>query len=113
MLLSQDSGLASGAHITAAPREPRTVTLQEPDVESTAESIPVHPLGVKPLGNQYFATGPSAREYLGFLGFLPDEMILQVLELLDAESLKILGTTCRFLYAFCHLDDLWKPLFLE
>ncbi|KAK8049066.1 hypothetical protein PG994_010796 [Apiospora phragmitis] len=113
MLLSQDSRLASGGHVTAAPREPRVVTIQEPEVESTAESIPVHPLGVKPMGNQYFATGPSARASLGFLGCLPDEMILQVLELLDTESLKILGATCRFLYAFCHLDDLWKPIFLE
>ncbi|KAK8089577.1 hypothetical protein PG997_004538 [Apiospora hydei] len=113
MLLSQDSGLASGGHVTTAPREPRVVTVQEPEVESTAESIPVHPLGVKPLGNQYFATGPSARASLGFLGCLPDEMILQVLELLDTQSLKSVGATCRFLYAFCHLDDLWKPIFLE
>ncbi|KAK8126331.1 uncharacterized protein PG998_002090 [Apiospora kogelbergensis] len=114
MLLSQDAGLASGGHVTAASREPRVATFPvEPQVESTAEAIPVHPLGVKPLGNQYFAAGPSARGSLGFLGFLPDEMILQVLELLGAESLKTLGATCRFLYAFCHLDDLWKPLFLE
>lgn len=83
--------------------------------EATSESIPIptHPLGVKPLGNQYFASGPIARQSLGNLGLLPDEMLLQFLEYLDPHSLSTLGTTCRFLYAFCHSDELWKPLFLE
>lgn len=89
------------------------VSHDEAVVESSTESIPVHPLGVKPLGNQYFASGPLARHALGFLGSLPDEMILQLLEHLQQDSLKSLGSTCRFLYAFCRLDELWKPLFLE
>ncbi|KAH8194457.1 hypothetical protein TruAng_011380 [Truncatella angustata] len=82
-------------------------------VESSIESIPAHPLGVKPLGNQYFAPGPLARHAIGFWRGLPDELIIQLLEYLDQESLKNLGSTCRFLYASCQLDELWKPLFLE
>ncbi|KAI5862172.1 Clavaminate synthase-like protein [Durotheca rogersii] len=88
----------------------------EPDTSSTQispDSIPVHPMGVKPLGNQYLASVPAARRSLGPLGLLPDETILQVLEYFDALSLKNIGRTCRFLYAFCQLDELWKALFLK
>lgn len=84
-----------------------------PSISISSDSIPVHPMGVKPLGNQFFATGPTARQSLGLLGQLPDEMILQLLEYLDTRSLKDIGFACRFLYAFCQLDDLWKALFLE
>ncbi|KAI1262942.1 hypothetical protein F5Y18DRAFT_395507 [Xylariaceae sp. FL1019] len=80
---------------------------------TTADSIPIHPLGVKPLGNQYFASGPNARHSLRAMGRLPDEMILHLLEYLDAESLVNFASTCRFLYAFGELDELWKSLFLE
>ncbi|KAI1808301.1 hypothetical protein F4811DRAFT_501883 [Daldinia bambusicola] len=79
----------------------------------SSDSIPVHPLGVKPLGNLYFASGPTARQSLGLLIQLPDEMILQILEYFDIQTLKDVGSTCRFLYAFCHLDELWKALFLD
>ncbi|GAP87368.1 putative F-box domain-containing protein [Rosellinia necatrix] len=70
-------------------------------------------MGIKPLGNQYFASGPNARQYTGAVGQLPDEMILHLFEYLDASSLRKLASTCRFLYAFGQLDDLWKSLFLE
>ncbi|KAI0553625.1 hypothetical protein F4679DRAFT_529910 [Xylaria curta] len=83
------------------------------DELSGVDSIPIHPMGIKPLGNQYFANGPNARQYTGAVGQLPDEMILHLLEYLDAESLRQLASTCRFLYAFGQLDDLWKSLFLE
>ncbi|KAI1824516.1 hypothetical protein F4861DRAFT_505971 [Xylaria intraflava] len=77
------------------------------------DSIPIHPMGLKPLGNQYFANGPNAKRFTGVVGHLPDEMILHLLEYLDATSLRNLTSTCRFLYAFGQLDDLWKTLFLE
>ncbi len=83
------------------------------DTGTVSDSIPCHPLGVKPLGNLFFASGSNARQSLGNFGRLPDEMILHFLEYLQPDSLQFLGTTCRFLYAFCHLDELWKPLFLE
>ncbi|KAI1848530.1 hypothetical protein JX265_013778 [Neoarthrinium moseri] len=115
MLLSQDSGLAHGSRVQIPPAA-HSVSLDDshgPAVESSTESIPVHPLGVKPLGNQFFASAPSARQAIGSFGSLPDEMILQLLEYLGKESLRSLGSTSRFLYAFCQLDELWKPLFLE
>lgn len=115
MLLSQDAGLSNGGTVGSHTivRLNRVGSISGAAVESSTESIPVHPLGVKPLGNQYFATGLSARQALGYIGCLPDELIVQILECLEKESLKTLGSTCRFLYAFCQLDELWKPLFLE
>lgn len=76
-------------------------------------SIPLHPLGIKPLGNQFLASGPNARESAGALQALPDEILAIFLEYLDPRSLRLLGYTCKFLYAFCTSDDLWKALFLE
>jgi len=76
-------------------------------------SIPSHPLGIKPLGNKYFHDGRDAREFLGNLQVLPDELLAQLFEFLDPRSLRLLGYTCRFLFAFCLSDDLWKTIFLE
>ncbi|KAI0008519.1 Clavaminate synthase-like protein [Xylariaceae sp. FL0662B] len=95
---------------------PTTRDDSEIDVQNTrsiSDSIPIHPIGVKPLGNQYFVSGPTARQSLGHIGQLPDEMILNLLEYFDAQSLEAIGATCRFLYAFTQLDELWKTLFLE
>lgn len=110
MLLSQDVGLTNGSHVSLR----ASALLSDGGVvESSPESIPVHPLGVKPLGNQYFASGQPARTALGLMRCLPDEMIQQLLEYLEADSLRNLGSVCRFLFAFCRLDELWKTLFLE
>lgn len=81
--------------------------------ESTSDSIPSHPLGLKPLGNQYLYDGPKARTATGVWNILPDELLMLVLEQFDATGLLTLGHTCKFLYAFCHSDDLWKALFLQ
>ncbi|KAI1299161.1 hypothetical protein F5Y03DRAFT_366433 [Xylaria venustula] len=83
------------------------------DELSIVDSIPVHPMGIKPLGNQYFATIPNARRNIGAISQLPDEMVLHLLEYLDTASLKKVASTCRFLHAFGQLDELWKALFLE
>ncbi|KAJ3554017.1 hypothetical protein NPX13_g10732 [Xylaria arbuscula] len=83
------------------------------DESSIVDSIPIHPMGIKPLGNQYFANVPNARRHIGAVTRLPDEMILHLLEYLDTTSLRKFASTCRFLYAFGQLDDLWKALFLE
>ncbi|KAL7629317.1 hypothetical protein AAE478_000837 [Parahypoxylon ruwenzoriense] len=109
MLLAKDihhGGVSGGATATGGELDVLTARL-------SSDSIPVHPMGIKPLGNQYFASGPTARQSLGSLGRLPDEMILQILEYLDTHSLRVTGFTCRFLYAFCQLDELWKALFLD
>ncbi|KAI5465904.1 hypothetical protein BGZ63DRAFT_460597 [Mariannaea sp. PMI_226] len=81
--------------------------------ESTSDSIPLHPLGLKPLGNQYFFQGRNARESIRVWNLFPDELIVLILEQLDIPTLFSFGHTCKFFYAFCHLDDLWKALFLR
>ncbi|KAI0523701.1 hypothetical protein F5B22DRAFT_591698 [Xylaria bambusicola] len=83
------------------------------DELSIVDSIPIHPMGIKPLGNLYFTNVLNARRHIGTVSHLPDEMILHLLEYLDTTSLRKLAATCRFLYAFGQLDDLWKALFLE
>lgn len=83
------------------------------DIDRDVHAIPTHPLGIKPLGNQYLASGPTARQSLGPLAILPDELILHLAEYFDARSLRGLASTCRFLFGFGQLDDLWKSLFLE
>ncbi|KAK1711086.1 F-box domain-containing protein [Colletotrichum lupini] len=80
---------------------------------TSTESIPTHPLGVKPLGNQYLSDRPNARKHIGYLKILPDEALMLLLEYLDEDRLRKLGYTSRFLYAFCRSDDLWKTLFLQ
>lgn len=121
MLFSKDISYGDAGVITSAGgvsswNNNRSEMLEDTTISTRtiiSDSIPSHPLGLKPSGNQYFASGPIARQSLGNFGLLPDEMILHFLEYLEPHSLKALGTTCRFLYAFCHLDELWKPLFLE
>jgi hypothetical protein len=86
-----------------------SLALEQPE---SLVSIPLHPLGVKPSGNQY--TAPSnARHATGFFQILPDEVVATVLEYLDAPQLDLLGSCCKFLYAFCRSEDLWKALFIE
>jgi len=78
-----------------------------------ADSIPTHPLGVKPLGNQYLTDGPNSRANIGGWRLLPDEVITLILENFDQKCLLNLGHTCKFFYAFCHSEELWKSLFLQ
>ncbi|KAI3329261.1 Clavaminate synthase-like protein [Xylariaceae sp. AK1471] len=109
MLLAADLSHGGGKSNTMMDSEGLSVI----DSGTVIDSIPIHPMGIKPLGNQYFAHGPNARQSTGIIGQLPDEMILHLFEYLDATSLMKLASTCRFLYAFGQLDDLWKALFLE
>ncbi|KAJ0387539.1 hypothetical protein COL922a_002163 [Colletotrichum nupharicola] len=83
------------------------------DAVMTSESIPTHPLGVKPLGNQYLSDRPNARKHIGVFTTLPDEALMILLEYLDQSNLRNLGYTSKFLYAFCQSDELWKALFLD
>jgi hypothetical protein len=78
-----------------------------------SDSISTHALGVRPLGNQFLTGGPNSRANIGTWRSLPDEMLTVVLESLDQSCLLSLGQACRFLYAFCHSEELWKPIYLE
>lgn len=75
--------------------------------------IPPHPLGIKPLGNRYFCTSGDARTAMGTLQVLTDEMLMQLLEYLDPQTLRLFGHTCKFLFACCMADEIWKTVFLE
>lgn len=83
------------------------------DNVADSEAIPTHPLGVKPLGNLYFFEGVNARKSIGSWGLLPDEMLMIVLEHMDKSTLLSLSHTCKFFYAVCHSEELWKTLFLQ
>ncbi|KAG5967414.1 hypothetical protein E4U58_002169 [Claviceps cyperi] len=102
----QANGIINEAHQAAK------ITSLEDDAVPEGDSIPAHALGVKPLGNCFLSECPNAKINSGTWGTLPDEMVMLVLEQMDFRSLLGLGSTCKFLYAFCHSDELWKALFL-
>ena len=83
------------------------------NVHEASDFIPTHPLGLKPLGNQYLAEGPNARRNIGTWAALPEEMLALVLEGFDQNSLLKLGSTCKYMYAFCHSEELWKAVYLR
>ncbi|KAL2757462.1 hypothetical protein ACRALDRAFT_2057214 [Sodiomyces alcalophilus JCM 7366] len=99
-----------GATAQEGPNGSLETTLPEGDAVSTS---PTHPLGVLPLGNKFFFKGTEARTFCGTFQRFPEEMLSLFLEYLDQESLRMLGYTCRYLYAFAYDDALWKSLFLE
>lgn len=82
------------------------------DDEDVAIALPLHPLGVKPAGNAYTAS-ESIKSRCGSFARLPDELLSHILESFDADTLIRLGSTCRALYAFTRLDDLWRALFVR
>ena len=79
------------------------------DSETNEVTVPIHPLGIKPSGNAYTAER-NLKSAAGFLGTLPDDVLVQVLEQLDVTALRQVGNLCKALYAFSRLDDLWKAL---
>lgn len=82
------------------------------DPEAVAAAVPPHPLAIKPAGNAYTAT-QNLKAHCGSFARLPDELLNHVFESFDAETLRRLGTTCRALYAFTRLDELWRALFVR
>ena len=88
---------------------------QELSVDTSGDNsvtVPSHPVGVKPTGNAYNAT-KNLKSATGFFIALPDELLVKVLEYLDASSLREIGCTCKAMYAFARLEDLWKTLCIE
>ncbi|KAF2459851.1 hypothetical protein BDY21DRAFT_336660 [Lineolata rhizophorae] len=92
----------------------RLKTHRHPEDSDVAHSvaIPSHPLGLKPSGNAYTATA-NAKDYAGSFGRLPDDLLVQILEYMNAPELVQLGTTCKALYAFTRAEELWKSLCVE
>ena len=75
-------------------------------------AVPSHPLGIKPNGNAYTAN-ENLKSAAGYFAVLPDELLVMVLECLDAKSLRKIECCCKALYAFSRLEDLWKTLCIE
>lgn len=76
-------------------------------------AIPPHPLRIKPNGNAYTSALNLRNTSTGLFAIFPDELILEFLECLDAESLALLGATSKALCAFSRHEELWKTLFIE
>lgn len=88
---------------------------QSCDIASADEiphPIPRHPLNFKPTGNAYVGV-KNIKSAAGFFSILPDELILKILENLGSTSLLQVGSTCKALYAFSRLEELWKTLYVE
>ena len=77
-----------------------------------ATAVPTHPLHIKPAGNAYTAS-ENIKSHCGLFARLPDELLSHIFESFDAHALVRLGSTCRALYAFSRLDELWKALFVR
>ncbi|KAK8229571.1 hypothetical protein HDK77DRAFT_382896 [Phyllosticta capitalensis] len=88
-----------------------TLPCSEPESEDPA-AIPPHPLGVKPSGNA-LTSNVNLKARCGHFAVLPDELLAQFLEFLDAPALVRLGSTCKALYAFTRFEELWRALFIE
>ncbi|KAG9201547.1 hypothetical protein G6514_005554 [Epicoccum nigrum] len=108
----QDPGFASAESQPAKKRRLTVpVHVQHDDEEEVATAVPPHPLGVKPAGNAYTASD-NLKSRCGSFARLPDELLNHILESFDADALVRLGSTCRALYAFTRLDELWRALFV-
>ena len=87
------------------------------DVEASeaGEHLRPHPLGVRPEGNA-FTDRPAARpprECAGRFRALPDELLARTCSSTSTRrALCALGGTCKLLYAFTRVDDLWRTLFV-
>ena len=75
--------------------------------------IPHHPLRIKPSGNALTASYNLRDTSTGIFAMLPDELLMQILGLLDAQSLVNLGGTSKGMYGFCRAEELWRPLVTE
>ena len=98
---------------------PRNISSHQKDStrnfgQDDSMAVPMHPLRIKPLGNEYATPkNKNIKQAAGLLAGLPDESIIQVLEYLDATDLNSLGCACKALYAFSRFEDLWKALCIE
>lgn len=76
-------------------------------------AIEPHPLRVKPLGNAFTASSNLRDTSLGIFALLSDELVIQLLGYLDADTLLALGSASKGFFAFCRCDELWKDLFVK
>ena len=83
-----------------------------PDESVTAVIVPLHPLGVRPAGNAY-TSRTNLKASTGLFSYLPDELLVALLEQLEPCDLVRLGSTCKALFAFSRHEELWKTIFIS
>ena len=49
----------------------------------------------------------------GLFQLLPDEMIIEILELLGPDTLLKFGSTCKALFGFSRFEELWKNVIIR
>ena len=109
-LLQHSPDACAESRPSKKPKLSHAATVQD-DVQDVAAAVPSHPLAVKPAGNAYTAPD-NIKRHAGLFARLPDELLSHILESFDADMLVHLRGTCRALYAFASLDDLWRALFV-
>ncbi len=72
-----------------------------------------HPLLVRPSGNALTSDTEDLRDFMGIFSQLPDDLVLNLLEVLDHRSLTNLGSTCRAFFAYTTFDPLWRDLVVK
>lgn len=81
-------------------------------VDDGTVSVANHPLNVRPLGNAFVAEyNLKHTASAGLFGWLPDELLMQILGSLGPEDLCSISATSRCMYAYSHSEELWRPLF--
>ena len=81
-------------------------------INGDAEGCPPHPRGVRPAGNAYTKVS-NLKFNSGLFQLLPDEMIIEILELLGPDTLLKFGSTCKALFGFSRFEELWKNVIIR
>ena len=85
---------------------------EEEEGSELTTTISRHPLDVKPLGNAYMSPA-DLRRASGLFYKLSEELLMYLLDYMDAPALVTLGTTCKAMYAFSRADELWRALYIQ
>lgn len=113
-LMRMPDGDVDSSHDRPAKRTKIKIAVADARRQHDADGTLVkrHPLGVRPSGNAL--TSPAnLKDSCGRFAALPDELLAQLLEVLEARDLLGLGGTCRALHAFTRNEELWRTLFVE
>ncbi|KAI8818137.1 uncharacterized protein EV422DRAFT_190700 [Fimicolochytrium jonesii] len=107
------AGPSCAASRAAATVKKRVKTSTRPSTQFLLPSGK-HPRGIKPAGNYLFDSARGVRDCrkggLGYLAYLPDELLLDLLGQLEAADLSRLARCSQALYVFTYHDDLWRAL---
>ncbi|TQS34638.1 hypothetical protein Golomagni_04970 [Golovinomyces magnicellulatus] len=101
----------SDSNIPALPKS-KILSNDSVEFEGSPTLIPKHPSGIRPLGNQ-FLSRINVKIFAGFFRKFPEVLLVTLLESFNPITLLKLGSTCKYLHAFCRLDSLWRTLYMR